>query len=79
MQFSGDSWTEIYDANGARLMFAMGAEGRTRTITGVPPLQVTLGSVSAVSLEVNGEALAIPRQEGRESSRFVIDASGNLR
>ena len=79
LQFSGDSWTEIYDARGARLMFAMGNEGRTRTLTGVPPLQVTLGSVSAVSLEVNGEAVAIPREEGRESSRFVIEASGNLR
>jgi cytoskeleton protein RodZ len=79
LQFSGDSWTEIYDARGARLMFAMGSEGRTRTLTGVPPLQVTLGSVSAVSLEVNGEAVAIPREEGRESSRFVIEASGNLR
>ena len=79
LQFSGDSWTEIYDARGARLMFAMGSEGRTRTLMGVPPLQVTLGSVSAVSLEVNGEAVAIPRQDGRESSRFVIEASGNLR
>ena len=79
LQFSGDSWTEIYDARGARLMFAMGSEGRTRTLRGVPPLQVTLGSVSAVSLEVNGEAVAIPRQDGRESSRFVIEASGNLR
>ena len=79
LKFSDDSWTEIYDARGARLMFAMGSEGRTRTLTGVPPLQVTLGSVSAVSLEVNGEAVAIPRQDGRESSRFVIEASGNLR
>jgi cytoskeleton protein RodZ len=77
--FTGDSWTEVYDARGARLMFAMGSEGRTRTLSGVPPLRVTLGSVSAVSLEVNGEAVAIPREEGRESSRFVIEASGNLR
>jgi cytoskeleton protein RodZ len=79
LQFSGDSWTEVYDAQGARLMFAMGSEGRTRTITGVPPLQFTIGSVSAVTLEVNGEPVAIPRRDGRESSRFVIEADGNLR
>jgi hypothetical protein len=60
-------------------MFAMGSEGRTRTITGVPPLQFTIGSVSAVTLEVNGEPVAIPRRDGRESSRFVIEADGNLR
>jgi cytoskeleton protein RodZ len=79
LHFSGDSWTEIYDAQGARLMFAMGAAGRTRTISGMPPLQFTVGSVSAVSLEVNGEAVVIPRRDGRESSRFVIEADGNLR
>jgi cytoskeleton protein RodZ len=79
LQFSADSWTEIYDAQGARLMFAMGAQGRSRTVAGIPPLQVNLGSVSAVSLEVNGQSVAIPRREGRESARFVIDANGNLR
>lgn len=79
LQFSGDSWTEIYDAQGARLMFAMGSAGRTRTVSGVPPLQFTVGSVSAVSLEVNGEPVVIPRRDGRESSRFVIEADGNLR
>lgn len=79
LQFSGDSWTEIYDAQGARLMYAMGSAGRTRTVSGTPPLQITVGSVSAVSLEVNGEAVAIPRRDGRESSRFVIEADGNLR
>lgn len=79
LRFSGDSWTEVYDAQGARLMFAMGSEGRTRTITGVPPLQFTIGSVSAVTLEVNGEPVAIPRRDGRESARFVIEADGNLR
>lgn len=79
LSFAGDSWTEVYDAQGTRLMFAMGSEGRTRTLTGIPPLQVNLGSVSAVSLEVNGEPVAIPRREGRESVRFVIEPNGNLR
>ncbi len=79
LRFSGDSWTEVYDAQGARLMFAMGTAGRTRTITGVPPLQFTVGSVSAVTMEVNGEPVAIPRRDGRESTRFVIEADGNLR
>ena len=79
LRFSGYSWTEVYDAQGARLMFAMGSAGRTRTISGVPPLQFTVGSVSAVTLEVNGEPVAIPRRDGRESARFVIEADGNLR
>lgn len=79
LEFSAESWTEVYDANGTRLMYAMGAPGRVRTLSGAPPLQVTLGSVSAVSMQVNGESVAIPRREGRESTRFVVDADGNLR
>ncbi len=79
LEFSGESWTEVYDANGTRLMYAMGAPGRVRTLSGAPPLQVTLGSVSAVIMQVNGESVAIPRREGRESTRFAVDADGNLR
>lgn len=79
LEYSGESWTEIYDATGARLVFAAGTSGRVRTVTGVPPIQVNLGSVSAVSLQVNGQPVAIPRREGRESSRFVIEPDGNLR
>lgn len=79
LEFSGDSWTEVVDATGARLMYGMGSPGRVRTLTGVPPLQVTLGSVSAVKMQINGEAVAVPRREGREYSRFTIDADGNLR
>jgi cytoskeleton protein RodZ len=78
-EFSGESWTEVYDANGTRLMYAMGAPGRVRTVSGAPPLQVTLGSVSAVSMQVDGESVAIPRRDGRESTRFVVDTNGNLR
>lgn len=79
LEFSGESWAEIYDAQGARLLYAMGAPGRVRTVTGTAPLQVTFGAASAVSMEVNGQPAVIPRLEGREASKFVIDADGNLR
>jgi cytoskeleton protein RodZ len=79
LEFSGESWTEVYDASGTRLMYAMGSPGRVRTLSGTPPIQVTLGSVSAVRMQVNGESVAIPRRDGRESTRFAINADGNLR
>ena len=79
LEFSGESWTEIYDAQGARLMYATGTPGRVRTITGSAPLQVTFGAASAVTMEVNGQPAVIPRREGREASRFTIDGDGNLR
>jgi cytoskeleton protein RodZ len=79
LEFTGESWTEIYDATGARLLFGMGTPQRVRTLVGVPPIQVNLGAASAVSVQVNGESVVIPRREGRESARFTIDADGNLR
>ena len=79
LEYTGESWTEVYDATGARLLYGMGMPQRARTLVGVPPIQVSLGAVSAVSLQVNGEPVAIPRREGREFTRFTIDSDGNLR
>lgn len=79
LEFTGESWTEVYDANGTRLLFGMGTPQRARTLSGVPPIQVILGAASAVNLQVNGEPTVIPRREGREATRFTIDADGNLR
>lgn len=79
LEFSGESWTEVVDAQGKRLMFAMGSPGRIRTMSGVAPLQVTLGVASLVSAQVNGRPIVIPQIEGRDSTRFVIEADGNLR
>lgn len=78
LAFSGESWTEVTDAEGERLMFAMGTPGHVRTLSGIPPLQVTLGVASAVSVQVNGRQVLVPEREGRESSRFVIGPDGNL-
>ncbi len=79
LEFTDESWAEVYDANGTRLFFGMGTPQRVRTLAGTPPLQVTLGAASAVNLQVNGESTVIPRREGREFARFTIDANGNLR
>lgn len=79
LEFTDESWAEVYDANGTRLLFGMGTPQRVRTLTGTPPIQVTLGAASAVNLQVNGESVVIPRRDGRESARFTIDADGNLR
>jgi cytoskeleton protein RodZ len=79
LEFTGESWTEVYDATGARLLFGTGTPQRAHTVVGVPPIQVTLGAASAVRLQVNGESVVIPRRDGRESARFTIDSDGNLR
>lgn len=72
--FSQDSWIEVYDATGARLLYAMGRAGSTRNVSGEPPLRVFVGLVGAVEVRVGGEAFAIPVQRIRGNvARFVIE------
>jgi len=61
------------------LVFAAIESGRVRTITGKPPLKVTLGNASAVSVQINDRAVVVPRVASRLSARFVIEADGTVR
>ena len=78
LEFSATSWTEVYDANDRRLMFDLGEPGRARTLTGVAPLRVTIGAASAVTAFVNDQAIVVPRREGRDATKFVVDAAGKV-
>lgn len=79
LQFSGASWTEIYDARGQRLMYGIGQQGQTRTVSGVPPLKVTLGAAAAVGIELNDKTVPIPRRTGKDAARFTVAADGSVR
>lgn len=55
MQFHADAWTEVSDANGDRLLYRLGREGRTYQVTGVAPFKVLLGNAREVTVIVNGQ------------------------
>lgn len=76
LQFKDASWTEIYDSTGRRLMFGTGESGKVSTMSGVPPIRVTLGKASAVAVEVNDRPVVVPRRAGKDAAKFVIAASG---
>nr|WP_298716309.1 RodZ domain-containing protein [uncultured Steroidobacter sp.] len=78
LQFNDASWTEIYDATGKRLMFGLGESGKVSTVSGTPPLRVTLGKASAVTVQVNDRPVVVPRRAGRDATRFVVGASGTV-
>jgi hypothetical protein len=40
---------------------------------------VNLGLASAVSAQIDGEAIVIPRRAGRNDARFRIEADGSVR
>ena len=73
--FSGDCWTEITDAAGERLFFALGTAGRTVTVEGAEPLSALFGSAESVTLSVNGVSRAITASERRgDTARMTIAA-----
>jgi cytoskeleton protein RodZ len=71
--YSGDCWTEISDASGRRLFFALGQDGRTVELSGEAPFNVLFGDADNVSLRVNGEAFEIPPAARRgRTARLTI-------
>jgi cytoskeleton protein RodZ len=78
LKFSGLSWVEVSDASGRRLLQGLYAAGSApRTLSGAPPLRVTLGNAPAVALRVNDQAVKLEglvRHDG--SARLLIEAAG---
>jgi len=71
--YSGDCWTEISDATGRRLFFALGKDGRTVELSGEAPFNVLFGDADNVSLRVNGTAFEIPSSARRgRTARLTI-------
>ena len=79
LTYSGDSWTEVYDASGRRLLYGLSTGPATRRIDGIAPLSVVLGDASDVSLEVGGRAASIARfMRSDHMARFMIAADGHV-
>lgn len=77
LDFAADSWVEIFDGSGKAVLYDLGKAGSERTITGTPPLSVTLGNAPAVRIAVNGRA--VPRPAGQGTlARFSVGADGLL-
>jgi cytoskeleton protein RodZ len=72
--FDQESWTEVTDARGQRLLFGLTAAGRRVTVRGEPPFAIVLGNADFVRLTVDGEPYQIPTT-GREGplARFSVD------
>ncbi|NOX75478.1 MAG: DUF4115 domain-containing protein [Gammaproteobacteria bacterium] len=77
LEFSEDSWIEITDARGKRLMFHLGKAGTRPTVRGVPPFEVKLGYLPGVRVIYNGEFYDLSRFEGRRQARFRVGARGD--
>lgn len=79
LRFNQDSWAEIYDANGARLMYELGAAGSQRHLEGLAPLHLLFGNPEGVTLELDGHPLALSAEAGSGATRrFSLDGGGRV-
>jgi cytoskeleton protein RodZ len=79
LHYSADSWTEVYDASGARLFYDVGAANSVKTVVGKPPLRVVLGNASGVAVEFNGRNTPVAKLALPDGSvQFSINRSGRV-
>ena len=75
LEFSEDSWVEIYDVEENRIYFALGKQDTETHVAGAGPLRILLGYADGVRLEVNGELYDIPANNRRgNTARFRVAA-----
>ena len=79
LKFSSESWVEISDADGRRLLHGLIEAGSARTLEGTPPLRVVLGNSPAVSLQMNGRPVLVEGLVHRDgSAHLLIDGDGRV-
>ena len=76
VHFTADSWVEVRDATGKRLIRSLGVAGATKEVRGVAPFQVLIGYGPGVELSYNGEPFDFSKYQGRqEVARFTLNAT----
>jgi cytoskeleton protein RodZ len=75
LRFTEDSWVEISDARGDRLLVGLMREGTERRLDGPLPYRVFLGNAPGVRIDVDGNPYD-PSRHGRadNTARFTLQA-----
>lgn len=73
LTFRDASWTEVKDARGQVLVSQMIAGGQTRSIAGVPPLDVVIANASEVRATFRGQPLDLTPVTQRNVARFTVE------
>lgn len=79
LEFSGDSWVEIYDAGERRLVYEAVQGGETRVVKGQAPFKLMLGAAKSVQVRLNGARFDMTPHQQRESAVFQVGAAQDNR
>ncbi|WP_299261127.1 RodZ family helix-turn-helix domain-containing protein [uncultured Kushneria sp.] len=73
MNFGGESWVDVRDANGTTVLRGLQQSGTTATIEGVPPFRLTVGNANQVTIDYRGERVDMSQHAGSSNvARFTL-------
>ncbi len=72
MEFSGDSWVEIFDANGDRIAFGVKKKDYTMRVEGPAPLKVVIGKHHLVTVYYNDEVVDLSQFPTNRLAKFNL-------
>lgn len=70
--FNGDSWVDVSDATGKRLIYRMLKSGQQRSVAGQPPFKLTLGNAPEINLTRNGETVDLTPYTRGKVAKFRL-------
>ena len=75
--FNADSWTEVTDSSGQRLVYDLWRAGKQEIVYGKPPFTIFIGNASGVEIKYNGELYDFSKHANKNLERFALSgASG---
>ena len=75
IEFTNESWVEIYDGHGATLFFDLVPPDRILQVTGAPPFDVLFGNSRDVRVTFDGEPFDHAPHVNRGVARFSLGAA----
>jgi len=73
-EFAEDSWVEVYDGTGQRVLYGLFNSGTRRQLSARGPFSVYLGFARGVSISLDGQPYEVPASMFRgNTARFNID------
>ncbi len=80
LSFARESWVEVYDGGGNRMLYDVGRVDLPRMIDVEPPALVVLGDAAAVTTEANDKVISVPQKNiSGTVARFTIAADGSVK
>ncbi len=74
LSFSGNCWLQVVDATGKILVSGTKTTGHVSNVSGQPPYQLTIGKVSSVTIQYQGEEVDLSAYSNTKIAKLVLGA-----